>query len=203
MKNGAHEKELILASASPRRHEILTLAGFAHRVLTAPADEHEIALVPGHEKEGVIALARLKNRALREQLSPHGAVVLSADTIVCAGGAQGVLGKPKDPADAARMLRLLSGREHTVLTGVSICDTESGEETAFAEETAVRFRELSDTEIARYVESGDPLDKAGAYGYQSGACVFVEGIRGDYFNVVGLPVCRVAVELAKFGILPR
>ncbi len=200
MGNSKIEKELILASASPRRHEILTLAGFVHRVLTAPADESGITFVPGHEKEGVIALARLKNRALREALSPRHAVVLSADTVVWAGG---VLGKPKSPEDAARMLRLLSGREHAVLTGVSIFDTESGEEISFAEETAVRFRELSDAEIARYVESGDPLDKAGSYGYQSGACIFVEGIRGDYFNVVGLPVCRVAVELRKFGVVPR
>ena len=175
--------EIILASASPRRHEILTLARIPHRVLTAPADEGAIPFPAGDPGDYVIALARLKNDAL---FAAYGAEigdtpVLSADTVVWSPAMKKPLGKPEDADDARRMLAMLSGKTHEVWT-------------------EVRFRPLSEEEIDEYVNSGDPLDKAGAYGYQSGACVFVEEIRGDYYNVVGLPVCRVAEELMRLGI---
>ena len=202
------KKELILASGSPRRHEILTLAGIPHRVLVPPAgsaDESAVEETPDDPGTYVRRLAQMKNRAAlcafggREEF--RSAAFLTADTVVWLpgrGGSPGeILGKPKDKEDAARMLRDLSGREHYVLTGVMISDPETGRETVFSEETEVRFRELREDEIQKYAASGDPFDKAGAYGYQSGACIFVESIKGDYFNVVGLPVCRVSVELYK------
>ena len=197
-------KQLILASKSPRRHEILNLAGMEHRILTAPADESAVPFPEGRPDEYVMALAKLKNDAVYAAFGAElgGAVILSADTVVWLPGSPRPLGKPKDRNDARRMLSSLSGREHEVLTGVMLRDTKTGGIRLFAETTAVRFRALETDEIDRYVESGDPLDKAGAYGYQSGACVFVEGIRGDYFNVVGLPVCRVAAELRALGREP-
>ena len=148
----------------------------------------------------VIELARLKNDALfaayRAQIGDT--PVLSADTVVWSPAMKKPLGKPRDADDARRMLSALSGKTHEVWTGVVI---RAGEhESAFAVSTEVRFRDLTAEEIDEYVNSGDPLDKAGAYGYQSGACVFVEEIRGDYYNVVWLPVCRVAEELMRLGI---
>ncbi len=193
------EKELILASASPRRHEILAQAGLAHRVLTAPADEKSVVFLPGKPEEYVMSLAKLKNDAVRDRYGAElgDAVILSADTVVWSPDMLSPLGKPAS-ADAARdMLRFLSGRKHEVITGVMLRDPGTGRETLFAEVTEVFFRTLDEEEIVRYVQSGDPLDKAGAYGIQSGACVFVRAIRGDYFNVVGLPVCRVAEELKR------
>ncbi len=194
-----HHTEIILASASPRRHEILTLARIPHRVLTAPADESAIPFPAGDPGEYVIALARLKNDAL---FAAYGDTigytpVISAETVGWSPAMKQPLGKPKDTDDARRMLRELSGRAHEVWTGVMI--RSGARSSAFAVSTEVRFRPLSEEEIDEYVNSGDPLDKAGAYGYQSGACVFVEEIRGDYYNVVGLPVCRVAEELARMG----
>jgi septum formation protein len=193
------DKELILASGSPRRHEILAQAGLAHRILTAPADEKSVAFRPGNPEEYVKALAELKNDAVFEKYGTElgNAVILSADTVVWSAELQVPLGKPGNEENAVRMLRQLSGRTHEVITGVMLRDTESGRESVFSETTEVIFRELDDEEILRYARSGDPFDKAGAYGIQSGACVFVRGIRGDYFNVVGLPVCRVSEELKR------
>ncbi len=195
----AYKREIILASASPRRHEILTLARIPHRVLTAPADEGAVPFPAGDPQDYVIALAELKNNALFAACGGEigDTPVLSADTVVWSPEWRRPLGKPRDADDARRMLHALSGKAHEVWTGVMI---RSGDRMSrFAVSTEVRFRRLTDGEIDEYVESGDPLDKAGAYGYQSGACVFVEEIRGDYYNVVGLPVCRVAEELARLG----
>lgn len=195
----AYKREIILASASPRRHEILTLARIPHRVLTAPADEGAVPFPAGDPQGYVIALAELKNNALFAACGGEigDTPVLSADTVVWSPEWRRPLGKPRDADDARRMLHALSGKAHEVWTGVMI---RSGDRVSrFAVSTEVRFRRLTDGEIDEYVESGDPLDKAGAYGYQSGACVFVEEIRGDYYNVVGLPVCRVAEELARLG----
>lgn len=195
----AYKREIILASASPRRHEILTLARIPHRVLTAPADEGAVPFPAGDPQDYVLALAELKNNALFAACGGEigDTPVLSADTVVWSPEWRRPLGKPRDADDARRMLHALSGKAHEVWTGVMI---RSGDRVSrFAVSTEVRFRRLTDGEIDEYVESGDPLDKAGAYGYQSGACVFVEEIRGDYYNVVGLPVCRVAEELARLG----
>ena len=193
------EYGLILASGSPRRHEILNQAGLFHRVLTAPADESAVPFPAGHPEQYVMALAELKNRAVARAYPDEAAnaVILSADTVVWSPEWGLPLGKPKDRDDAVRMLEALSGKSHEVITGVMLRDGRSGRESLFSETTEVFFRELGREEILRYADSGDPMDKAGAYGIQSGACVFVRGIRGDYFNVVGLPVCRVAEELRR------
>ena len=180
---------LILASQSPRRIEILELAGFAPAV--APQDVDETPL-PGEEPQDLVErLARLKAASAAFD-APRGETVIAADTIVWLDGIE--LGKPADAADAARMLRLLSGRTHHVSTGVAIARGEQLR--SFVETTAVTFFELTDAEIDAYVATGDPLDKAGAYGYQSQGCTLVRGIEGDFFNVVGLPIARLVRELA-------
>ena len=125
------------------------------------------------------------------------AVILSADTIVYSDDRQKIFGKPGSERGASDMLRELSGRPHRVITGVMLYDNATGRTSCFAESTDVYFRPLSDREIETYIRVHNPLDKAGAYGIQDGACVFVEKIVGDYYNVVGLPVCRVYTELEK------
>ena len=196
------KRPIILGSASPRRHEILLNAGIAHTIVTAEADEKSIRFTPGHAGEYVLFIAALKNAAVVESIKDRDneSLVISADTIVYFPDNDVVLGKPKDPDDATKMLRMLSGKSHEVLTGVVIHDMKTGCEERFYEATKVFFRELSEEEISEYVSSGDPLDKAGSYGMQSGACAFVRRIDGDYFNVVGLPVCRVSEIIQRFGI---
>lgn len=204
---------VILASQSPRRHELLTLAGIPHKIFVSGADEGSVEYVPGHPEEFVTAAAELKNRAVRtalDQLSEvdflnfnlssdevKNAVILSADTIVYSDFTQTIFGKPGSERGAFEMLRELSGRAHRVITGVMLCDTATGRTASFAESTDVHFRPLSDEEIETYIRVHRPLDKAGAYGIQDGACVFVDRLVGDYYNVVGLPVCRVYTELRK------
>ena len=173
---------LILASASPRRKELLSLFGIPFVIRAADIDEAmDPAKAPFDE---VARVSRLKALA-----TEHGEedVVIAADTIVvCAGE---VLGKPRDAADAHRMLRLLSGRDHQVMTGVTVL--RGGSAVTFTEVTDLHFRELSEKEIARYVATGEPMDKAGSYGIQGGAALFCERMVGDYYNVMGLPVCRL------------
>jgi len=189
-------KTIILASQSPRRREILTLAGIGHTVLTAPADESSVAYIPRHPAEYVTAEAVLKNDAVTK-IAPEEAVVLSADTIVYDPLADTILGKPQNRDHAFAMLRSLSGRMHQVITGVCITDTASGTRETFAVTTEVYFRDLTDEEIFSYIDSAQPYDKAGAYGIQEGACIFVSRIEGDYYNVVGLPICEVYVRLCS------
>lgn len=182
MLGGPGRPKLVLASASPRRHEILACAGIPFVVRIA-------AVVENHDgSEAPVDLAR------RLACEKAGAVpcadeeiVLAADTVVVLEGQ--ILGKPKDAADAARMLELLSGREHEVITG--ICLRHAGGVIVDHESTRVRFAPLSPAEIAAYVASGEPADKAGAYAIQGRACRFIERIEGCYFNVVGLPIARV------------
>lgn len=195
-------KKLILASGSPRRRELLTLAGYDFDVITADADENSVSYSGDGEKYAV-DIAALKNDAV---VSAHpelkNAVILSADTSVLPPDGGMPLGKPADRAEAERMLKRLSGNEHKVVTGVVIRDMESGLTVSFTSVTQVKFRVLTDDDIKRYCDSGEPFDKAGAYGIQGKACSFAESISGDYFNVVGLPVCRCSVELGRFGIIP-
>lgn len=173
---------IVLASASPRRRELLAAAGFDFDII--PAKGEEIMTETDPDK-AVMALAAQKAREI-SAVRP-GDTVIGADTIVfCAGE---FLGKPKDAEDAKRMLRLLSGRTHSVYTGV--CVIRGGTETAFADKTEVEFYPLSESEIESYVDSSEPFDKAGAYGIQGRGCVLVKGITGDYYNVMGLPVARV------------
>ena len=174
--------ELILASASPRRRELIALLGMPFTVQTAPVDE---TMDEGADvAEQVAALSLRKAKAVG---ACPGKLTVAADTVVVLDGK--VLGKPADEAEAVRMLSSLSGRTHQVMTGLTVLHPEG--HLSHTQVTQVHFRKLSKEEIEDYVASKDPMDKAGAYGIQSGAAVFVEGIEGDYFNVVGLPVCKL------------
>ncbi len=175
---------LVLASQSPRRREILEAAGLEFIVRAFPVEE---VRAQGEDPEAYVRrLAQAKAEASWEQGSGD-EIVLGADTVVVLD--RHVLEKPGDVADARRMLKLLSGREHVVMTG--ICLRHSGGATVDAVSTRVRFADLSDAEIESYANSGEPLDKAGAYAIQGLASKFVESIDGCFFNVVGLPVSRV------------
>ena len=182
---------LLLASASPRRAELLRTAGFSFDVFPVDVDEQ---FHPGETPED--AVARVAEGKAAAALASHpGAVVLGADTTVVAGGE--ALAKPVDRADAARMLRLLSGRNHEVLTGVCLATAER--RLVHVECTRVRMVQMSDAEIAWYVSTEEPFDKAGAYAVQGLASRFVEGIDGSYSNVVGLPISRVYELLTELG----
>ena len=187
--------DIILASQSPRRRELLERMGLPFRVITPDIDEHmERSLPPG---ELVAAISAEKAGAVAAQAGPD-AIVIAADTVVALDGA--VLGKPGDERDAARMLSALSGRTHQVFTGLTVA--QGGTVRTVSEETAVTFRPLTEGEIAAYVRTGEPMDKAGAYGIQGYGALLVEGIRGDYYNVMGLPVCRLGGLLKELGVDP-
>ncbi len=172
---------LVLASASPRRQQLLSVARIPFTVRPARVDEQPI---PGESAEAYVL--RLAEAKAKTSWQP-GETTLGADTVVTLDDL--LLGKPTDQGDACRMLRLLSGRTHRVLTGICLYD---GTETRTAvETTAVEFLELTDREIHAYVAGGEPVDKAGAYGIQGEASKFVKRIDGCYFNVVGLPVAKV------------
>lgn len=182
---------LVLASASPRRRELLTQAGYAFHV--HPAHIPEDPFPDEDPKAYVTRLALEKAQAVFAELSSNtetaaSLVILGADTTVTLD--DHILGKPEDAADAARMLRLLSGHTHRVITGVALV-TAAGAAVA-AEATAVTFLELSDEEIAAYIATGEPMDKAGAYAIQGFAARWIPRVEGCYFNVVGLPIALVA-----------
>ena len=182
----------ILASASPRRRELLEKAGYEFEIQVSDADE---TLPAGITPAQAVRLnAARKAQAVAKQCP--GAVVLGCDTVVAIDGA--ILGKPRDEAEAKRMLRRLSGNTHTVYSGV--CITDGTTETVFAAATDVTFYELDDRTVDAYVATKEPMDKAGAYGIQGLGCVLVREIAGDYSNVVGLPLSESARALAKFGV---
>jgi septum formation protein len=181
---------LVLASQSPRRSEILRQAGIPFTVRTGDVDESPL---PGESPRAYVErLAEMKARAIH---AAPDETVLGADTTVVIDGE--ILAKPVSPADAQRMLTLLSGRRHDVLTG--ICLLRRGEAACDVATTTVVFAPLSEREIAAYVDSGEPMDKAGAYAIQGLASKFVERIEGDYFNVMGLPVALVYRKLNQAG----
>lgn len=178
---------LILASASPRRRELLTYISPDFAVIDPNADE---SLPPSTSaREGVEILALRKARMVAG--SHPEATIVGADTIVELDGV--IYGKPVDKSDAFRMLRELSGQEHFVYTGVAVISPRG--ERVFSQQTAVRFIELSDADILAYIKTGEPMDKAGAYAVQGVGALFIEGIHGDFYNVMGLPICRLAQEL--------
>lgn len=185
-------KRFIVASNSPRRRELLSLAGYQFEVISSDADETlESGIDAG---EAVKELS--KRKALFVSRMNKGAVVLGCDTVVALGGK--ILGKPKDESEAFSMLKSLSGREHEVFTGVYITDGEKSE--GFLSCTKVEFYPLSDETIRSYIATKEPMDKAGAYGIQGLGSVLVKKINGDYFTVMGLPVNECARVLSKFGI---
>ena len=183
---------VILASASPRRRELLTLIGIAHDVQPAGIDE---SLLPGETPVGHSErLARAKAHTIAEH--ERHAVVIAADTIVVLDG--DILGKPRDRVEAATMLLRLSGRTHMVYTAIAVARdavTESA-----VEQVAVTFRALSDDEIIQYIDTGEPMDKAGAYGIQGFGATIVERVDGDYFSVMGLGLRRLVALLAAVGV---
>jgi septum formation protein len=183
--------KLILASASPRRRELLARLTDAFVVEPPRVAEAQT----GDPRSRAMATASAK---ARDVAGRSDGVVVAADTVVAIG--EETLGKPASAAEAAEMLRRLSGREHRVITALCVLDTASGREVSAVEETFVKFRALDEEEIEEYVRSGEPLDKAGAYGIQGRAALFVEGIRGDFYNVVGLPLQRLGLLLREVGV---
>ena len=182
--------EVILASQSPRRKELMGLFHIPFTVRVSDADETmPPELSPA---EAVALVSRRKAEAVPRQADD---LVIAADTIVVLG--EEILGKPKDPADARRMLRLLSGRDHQVMTGMTLLRGEQA--LVCTEMTVIHFRPLSDREIDAYVRTGEPMDKAGSYGIQGGAALFAERLVGDYYNVMGLPVCRLGQLLREIA----
>ena len=189
-------KHFILASQSPRRQEILKDAGVLHTVIPSDASEDISTHLP--PEKYVMELALLKGAAVAKNAKKND-IIISADTVVVAEGE--ILGKPKDFDDAKSMLMKLSGKWHSVLTGYCVINGADGEASVKYEETKVKFRSLSESEAVRYIRSGESMDKAGSYGIQGKGRLLVEKIEGDYFNVVGLPICALAKMLKDdFGI---
>ena len=182
--------KLILASQSPRRKELLGLFHIPFEIRVADIDESMDPAKPACDEVARVSRAKAEAIACEE-----GDVVIAADTIVVCNGQ--VLGKPTSENDAYRMLRLLSGRDHQVMTGM--CVLRGGVATTCTEITDIHFRELSDREIWNYIHTGEPMDKAGSYGIQGGAALFAEKMAGDYYTVMGLPVCRLGILLRQIA----
>ena len=185
--------DIVLASQSPRRRELLERMGLDFRIIVPDIDEHMDRSLPPDKL--VEAISAEKAAAVAAQVGPE-AVVIAADTVVAWNGE--ILGKPADEAHAREMLSHLSGQDHHVYTGFTV---RRGEKSVTRSECSlVTFRPLTGEELEAYVRSGEPMDKAGAYGIQGLGSLFVEGIRGDYFNVMGLPVCHLGQVLKEFGV---
>ena len=180
--------KIILASQSPRRKELLGLFHIPFTVCVADIDETMDLSKPVYDEVARVSCA--KAQAVDRDADD---VVIAADTVVVCDGV--VLGKPKDKEDACRMLRMLSGRDHQVMTGMTVL--RGRQMLVCTEVTDIHFRPLSDKEICSYVDTGEPMDKAGSYGIQGGAALFAERLNGDYYNVMGLPVCRLALLLKQ------
>ena len=181
--------KLILASQSPRRQELIRLLNIPFRVQVADIDETMDAARPVYDEVARVSLTKALAIGEKE------AVVVAADTVVVCDGK--VLGKPKSEVEAVEMLSLLSGRDHQVMTGCTVLKGDRAE--TFTEVTDLHFRPLSKKEIENYVASGEPMDKAGSYGIQGGAALFCERMVGDYYNVMGLPVCRLSQVLKRIA----
>jgi septum formation protein len=191
---GSNSVRLILASASPRRTGLLDLVGIPHEVRPSNVDEDNG--VPAEPGAHVTALAERKAAAVAA-LHPE-ALVLGADTIVYHGGL--ILGKPKDFEEACRMAASLAGTEHLVFTGIALAGPRGAPPSSACEVTRVRFRSLTRSQIENYVRTGEPMDKAGAYGIQGYGATLVESVDGCYFNVMGLPLTRLIRLLEERGV---
>ena len=185
-------KKIILASASPRRKELLSQIGITFEIIKAEKEEHITSSIP---TEVVKELSMQKAKEVAAKCD--GSIIIGADTIVAMEGQ--ILGKPKDRADAMRMLRLLQGKKHQVITGVTVL-LGSTKTRSFAEVTDVSLYPMTDAQIERYIATKEPMDKAGAYGIQGRFAAYVRGIEGDYNNVVGLPIGRLYQEVLSAGI---
>ena len=181
---------VILASQSPRRKELLGLFHIPFVIRVPDADE---TMDPNESP--AVQVAQVSCRKAEAVTRDPGDVVIAADTIVVCDGQ--ILGKPKDEADASRMLHLLSGRDHQVMTGMTVLRDDK--HLTWTEITDIHFRDLSDREIDAYIRSGEPMDKAGSYGIQGGAALFADKMVGDYYNVMGLPVCRLGQLLREIA----
>jgi septum formation protein len=189
--------KLVLASASPRRAQILRDAGFTFEVIPAHVDETRLPRESAPDYVSRVASSKARRVAQSLAAKKERALVIGADTVVVVG--RHIIGKPRDAADARRILRLLSGKTHKVLTGVSVVSVPSGKEVQHVETTLVQFLRLSDADIREYLATGEPFDKAGAYGIQGAGGRFVRRIEGCYFNVMGLPLSRVWTMLRDAG----
>ena len=190
MKQSNAALRLILASGSPRRRELLAKMGYDFEICVPDVDEH----VSGHARDIVAILSQRKARAAAAHYTEG--TVIASDTLVSYQGTP--LGKPENEADAARMLKMLSGNTHEVFTGVTLLDAASGRRMTRVVRTGVTFRSLSDAEIAAYIATGEPMDKAGAYGIQGGAGRFVVKLDGSFENVMGFPVDDIRDMLINF-----
>jgi septum formation protein len=199
--------KLVLASGSPRRRELLALLGVPFHIKVSEAEEVITSSNPAKVTE---ELSRQKAEAVAEELLREMTedqsscyIILGADTVVAADGE--ILGKPKNREDARQMISLLQGRTHMVYTGVTLlfCQNGQKENLTFSEGTKVKVAPMSEKEIEDYIDTDEPYDKAGAYGIQGAFSKYIEGIEGDYFNVVGLPVHRVYEEMKKSGAIAQ
>ncbi|MFR4351487.1 MAG: Maf family protein [Roseburia sp.] len=201
--------EIILASASPRRKELLEQIGLTFAVCPAKGEEIVRATEPSEvvrelasqKAQEIASMVKSYGESHAQWMTPQDIMVIGADTIVACAGK--ILGKPKDEADAFRMLSLLSGNTHAVYTGVCLVflgDSGRAGQITFHERTNVQMRPMDEDEIRRYIATGEPMDKAGAYGIQGKCAIFIDKIDGDYNNVVGLPVAAIYRELKKLGI---
>lgn len=187
-------KKIILASASPRRKEILEITGLKFKVCVSDYEEDlALSLRP---RELARFLSRKKAEVVARKFS--NSIIIAADTFIVFN--KKLLGKPHTDKEAEKMLTMLNGKAHAVITGFTIWDTVTGKKISRSVETNVYFKKLSKEEIRAYVRSKEPLDKAGAYAIQGLGAVFIEKIEGDYFNVVGLPLCALMDSLKKFGV---
>jgi septum formation protein len=189
--------KLILASSSPRRAEVMRNAGFVFEVRPADVDETRQAHEAAEAYVSRIAKAKAETVAQRVRAAGERAIVIAADTTVVAEGQ--ILGKPRDADDARRMLRLFSGKTHEVLTALCVINIPTGKEALHVERTRVDFLKMSEEEIESYIQTGEPFDKAGAYGIQGIAGRFATSIEGCYFNVLGLPLSRLWTTLQELG----
>lgn len=189
-------ERIVLASASPRRSALLQQIGLDFDVV--PSRTEELVQAGETPEQLVVRLSLEKAGEVAARPEVAGRWFIGSDTIVLCG--ERILGKPRDEDDAAAMLRQLSGREHQVLSGFAVIDRQTGRQCQEAVSTRVRFRDLTDDEIARYIATGEPADKAGAYAIQGLGVCFVAGIEGSYSNVVGLPLCRLTLVLKELGV---
>jgi len=185
---------IVLASGSPRRLELLRMIGIVDFKVIPDTAEEEI--VPGLSPDQTVCNIALQKAVNVSRLCQADELIIAADTLVYLDGRP--ISKPESAEDAMSMLRSLSGRRHTVYTGVALI--RGNTQVVAAEQTEVYFREISESEIATYVGTGEPMDKAGAYAAQGRGAVFIERIEGEFFNVMGLPLCKLSIMLREFGV---